>query len=102
MQFDPMTLARARLAMRVAARDHLFDPNVRMVSVGLPEKGGQVIEDELSIRFHVVEKYHSSIQLEAALAYGATRSDLRSPIRVGSFVFQTDVVQGKYHPHVWN
>jgi hypothetical protein len=101
MQFDPMMLARARLAMRVAAREHLFDPNVRMVSVGLPEKAGQVIEDEIAIRFHVVEKYHTSIQLQSALAFGATRSDLRAPVRVGSFIFQTDVVQGKYHPHAW-
>jgi endonuclease G len=101
MEFDPMMLARARLAMRVGVQNHLFDPNVRMVSVGLPEKGGKIIEDQLAIRYHVVEKYHTPIQLEAALENGSTHSDLRAPIRVGRFIFETDIVQGKYRPHIW-
>jgi endonuclease G len=101
MEFDPMMLARARLAMRVGVRNHLFDPNVRMVSVGLPEKDGKIIEDQLAIRYHVVEKYHTPIQLEAALENGSTQSDLRAPIRVGQFTFEADVVQGKYRPHIW-
>ena len=101
MQFDPMMLARARLAMRVGIRNHLFDPNVRMVSVGLPEKGGKIIENQLAIRYHVAEKYQTQIQLETALKNGSTQSDLRAPIRVGQFTFETDVVQGKYLPHVW-
>lgn len=101
MPFDPMMLARARLAMRVGVQNHLFDPNVRMISVGLPEKGGKIVEDELAIRYHVAEKYHSQIQLEAALENGSTQSDLRAPIRVGQYTFQTDVVQGKYRPHLW-
>lgn len=101
MQFDPMMLARARLAMRVGVRNHLFDPNVRMISVGLPEKDGKIVEDELAIRYHVVEKYHSDMQLETALESGSTQSDLRAPIQVGQFLFQTDVVQGKYRPHLW-
>jgi endonuclease G len=100
MDIDSMTMARARLALRVATRRHLFDPNVRMVSLGLPEKAGQIVEDEMAIRFHVVEKY-APFQLEAALAVGATQSDLREPIRVGRFQIQTDIVEGKYHPSLW-
>lgn len=102
MSFDEMTLARARLAMRHAVREHLFDPNVRMVSIGLPEKEGRIVEDELAVRYHVREKYETPFQLEMALESGATGSDLRRPIRVGGFTIQTDVVQGKYHPHLWD
>ena len=50
-----------------APRPHLFDPNVRMVSIGLPEKEGRIVEDELAIRFHVREKYETPFRLEAAL-----------------------------------
>jgi len=82
MQFDPMMLARARLAMRVGIRNHLFDPNVRMVSVGLPEKGGKIIENQLAIRYHVVEKYHSQIQLEAALE-NAVEAANGADVRIG-------------------
>jgi hypothetical protein len=102
MSFDPMTMARARLALRKAIHDHLFDPNVRMVSIGLPEKEGQLIEDELAIRYHVREKFQTPFQLEAALESGMTNSDLTVPVRVGHFVIQTDIVQGKYRPHLWN
>ncbi|MBK9712418.1 MAG: hypothetical protein IPO81_14020 [Kouleothrix sp.] len=101
MTFDPMTLALARLAMRQAVRRHLFDPNVRMVSIGLPEKEGRIVEDELAIRFHVREKYETPFRLEAALERGATSSDLTQPIHVGHFTIQTDVVEGKYRPHLW-
>ena len=69
-----------------------------MVSLGLPEKSGQIVEDEIAIRYHVREKY-SPIQLEAALESGATNSDLTEPIRVGAFQIQADVVQGRYRPH---
>ncbi|HEX9374154.1 MAG TPA: hypothetical protein VF897_24285 [Roseiflexaceae bacterium] len=100
MELDSMTIARARLALRQAIRNHLFDPNVHMVSLGLPEKGGQIVEDELAIRFHVREKF-SPIRLELALERGDTSSDLREPIKVGRFQFQTDIVQGRYRPHVW-
>jgi endonuclease G len=102
MSFDPMTMARARLALRKAVSQHLFDPNVRMVSIGLPEKQGQLIENELAIRYHVRQKYETPFQLEAALESGMTNSDLTAPVRVGRFVIQTDIVQGKYRPHLWN
>ena len=100
MAFDSMTMARARLALRMATQQHLFDPNVRIVSLGLPEKDGEVVEDELAIRYHVQEKY-TPFELEAALASGQTQSDLAQPITVGRFRIQADVVQGKYAPHLW-
>ena len=48
MNFDTMTLARARLALRDAIRTFLFDPNVNLIGMGYPEHGGQIAEDEFS------------------------------------------------------
>jgi endonuclease G len=101
MNLHPMTRARARLALREATRLHLFDPNVSLIDVGLPEHDGQSIEDELAIRFHVHQKF-SNFGLEEAIERGATCSDLSQPIRVGEFQFQTDVLEGTYRPHLWS
>src|SRR5262245_60543813 len=99
MQIDPMLMARARLAQREALRSHLADPNASLIDIGLPRRGGQIVEDELTIRFHVRRKL-SPIQLEVATVAGATRP-VPDKIVVGGFAFNTDVIQGDYRPHLW-
>ena len=69
MRLDPMTRARARIALREAVRFYLFDPNVGLIDFGHPEHDGQIAEDELAIRIHVRKKL-IGIALEAAVAAG--------------------------------
>lgn len=95
MHPDTMTLAYARQALRLASRDYLFDPNVHFIDFGYPEHHGQIAEDELSIRIHVLEKL-SDYALEDAVQAGATRP---IPPTIGGF--PTDVPVGKYRPHSW-
>ena len=95
MNVDPMTMARARLALCEATRAFLFDPNVSLVGFGHPECDGQLAEDELAIRVHVKKKL-SGVALEAAAEAGYTRP---IPPKIGGF--QTDVLQGSYHLHQW-
>lgn len=90
MDVDPMTLARARLALEEASRHYLFDPNVRVIDFGFPEKNGQIVEDELAIRFHVRQKLFDAA-LEEATEAGITRP---IPASIGGFL--TDVPQGAY------
>src|SRR5262245_10468156 len=99
MQIDAMLMARARLAQREALRSHLADPNASLIDIGLPRRGGQIVEDELTIRFHMRRKL-SPIQLEIATAAGNTRP-VPDKIVVGRFAFNTDVIQGEYRPHIW-
>jgi len=96
MQLDPMTLARARLALREAVRFHLFDPNVGLVDFGHPEHDGRIAEDELAIRIHVRKKL-AGVALEAAAAAGYTRP---IPPVIGGF--PTDVPEGTYRLHLWS
>jgi len=98
MQFDPMTLARARLALREAALGHLSDPNVGLIDFGMPLSKGRLLEDKAAIRFHVYRKYQG-VALEAAIENGETNSDLTRPIDVGRFRFETDVIEATYLPH---
>ncbi len=93
MQIDPKTLARARLAMREAIRDFLFDANVNLIEFGHPLHGGQLAGDELAIRLHVHKKL-SSFGLEAAVENGYTAS-----IPTSIHGFKTDVIQGTYRPN---
>jgi hypothetical protein len=95
MQLDPMTRARARLALREAVRFHLFDPNVGLIDFGHPEHDRQLAEGELAIRIHVRKKL-VGIALESAVAAGYTRP---IPPMIGGF--PTDVPEGIYRLHLW-
>jgi hypothetical protein len=85
MNFDAMTLARARLALRNAIRTFLFDPNVNLIGMGYPEHAGQIAENELAIRVHVKQKL-AGPALEAATEAGRTPST-----EIGGF--PTDVLR---------
>jgi endonuclease G len=98
MEFDSMTLARARLALREAALSHLSDPNVGLIDFGLRVRDKQIVEDEAAIRFHVYRRYER-LALEAAIESGETHSDLSQPISVGGFRFETNVIEATYQPH---
>src|SRR5690349_8408360 len=100
MKLDAPTLARARIALRAAIANHLFDPNVNLIDVGIPREKGKLLEDELAIRFHVHKK-HSDFALQAAIAQGETGGALPEALAVGSVVFRTDVVESSYRPHLW-
>ena len=95
MNFDPGTMARARLALRTATRNFLFDPNVNLIGLGYPEHNGQLDENELAIRVHVHKKL-AGLELESATLVGYTR-----PIPSEINGFPTDVIQGTYHLHQW-
>lgn len=98
MNFDPMTIARAGLALHKATQAFLFDPNVNLIGIGHPEHHGQMAENELAIRIHVKEKL-SGMALEFAAEAGYTQ-----PIPSEIDGFPTDVLQGTYHLHqsrVW-
>jgi len=101
MKVDKMTLARARLALREAARAHLFDPNVGLIDFGLPERARRTADNELAIRYHVYQKFDAGFALEAAIESGDTNGDLTEPIIVGGFRFETDVIEGTYRPRQW-
>jgi hypothetical protein len=92
MELDPVTMKRARLALKEAVSKHLFDRNVSMVDFGFPEHEGRIVEDEIAIRIHVHKKFFGP-QLEAAVDFGITN---RIPESIGGF--QTDVPEGSYYP----
>ncbi|MCI0388268.1 MAG: S1 family peptidase [Acidobacteria bacterium] len=100
MSVDPMIAARARLALREAARHHLSDPNVGLIDFGFPIRKGQVDENKQEIRFHVYQRYEG-LALEAAIESGKTRDELPKRISVGGTEFNTNVVEGTYKPHQW-
>ena len=94
MQFDPMEMARARLALHYAVCNNLFDRTrkVNLIDIARYEKNGQV-SDKPAIRFHVDEKIPDT-HLEAM-----GREPLqRQPI----LDIPTMVVKGKYHLHQWS
>ena len=95
MNVDPMTMVRARWALREAARNYLFDPNVSLIDFGNPEHDGEIAQGELAIRIHVRKKL-SGMALETAVAAGYTR-----PIPPSIGGFPTDVPEGNYRPHFW-
>jgi endonuclease G len=97
MQIDRQTLARARLAMREAVRGWIYDPNIMLIDFGWPEHGGEIVQDELAIRVHVIEKFASRPSLEAAIDAGATRGAI--PDNIGGF--PVDRPQGAYGLHQW-
>lgn len=90
MDLHPSTLARARMAMKQAVQNHLFDRNVSLVDFGFPEHNGRLHTDELAIRIHVRKKM-SGVELESAVNRGLTR-----PIPASYGEFQTDVPQSAF------
>ncbi|MGH9835154.1 MAG: hypothetical protein ACRD9Y_19205, partial [Blastocatellia bacterium] len=71
---------------------------VGLIDFGLPIHNQQIVEDDAAIRFHVYKKYQG-LALEAAIESGETRRDLRRPITVGGFRFNTNVIEATYQPH---
>jgi hypothetical protein len=89
---DELLLARARLAVAVAVRQHmLVDENVTAVDFGLPLHRGVIAEDERAIRVHVRRK----LPLTALEAAGV------APVAARIHEFATDVVEGTYRTNLW-
>jgi len=98
MQIDRTTLSRARLAMREAVRNWIYDPNVMLIDLGWPEEEGKVIENEQPhIRVHVKDKFPLGPVLEAAIDLGMTHAEIPPTING----FPVDVPQGAYRLHQW-
>lgn len=95
MAIEPPDLARARLTLRKVVRDHLFDPNVSCVDVGLPAEPGDGDPWELRIRVHVHRKL-GGLALEQAVTAGRTRL---LPDEVDGI--PVDVLEGTYRPHLF-
>ena len=97
MNLDSRTLRNARNAMREAVRGWIYDPNVKLIDLGWRERDNTLVEDELCIRIHVIDKYSEGPSLELAAAEGRTRG--RIPETIGGF--PVDVPQGNYKLHGW-
>ena len=93
MDIDPMKMAYARLAQRVAILSQISDPNVSLIDIGLRRRKGD-LEDELTVRFHVRRKL-SKIELQSASEQGYTRPVPRE-IVIGKETLKTDVIKGDY------
>jgi endonuclease G, mitochondrial len=92
MNLDDASMARVRLAISEAVRDHLVaEDNVTAVDFGLPEHGGELAEGELAIRVHVREK----------LSLGMLEAAGISPVEPTIGGFRTDVLEGSYRPQLW-
>jgi endonuclease G len=98
MELDPMTIAYARLAQWQALRAQSGDRNTTMIDIGLRRRDG-VLEDEITIRYHMRRKL-SRIQLQSAAEAGYTRP-VPKTIDVGRVTFKTDVIKGDYRPELW-
>lgn len=90
-------LAHARLALREAVRGWIYDPNVRLIDLGWRERDGKLLEGDMCIRIHVVEKLPEGPTLEAAQLEGMTRGSIPDTIAG----FPVDVPQGNYKLHGW-
>ncbi len=93
MNLTSKTLAHAQLAVRAAARQFLFDPNIKLIDFGFPLRDGARDESDLAVRIHVREKLSGSA-LENATEQGRTQM---IPATIGGF--RTDVPEGNYHLH---
>ena len=78
-------------------RGWIYDPNVRLIDLGWRERDGMLVEGELCIRIHVVDKLPEGPMLEAAMTEGVTRGAI--PEAIGGF--PVDVPQGNYKLHGW-
>lgn len=68
---------RIRVAMSELHRQWLYDPNVRLIDYGFPEREGMLRDDEEPcIRVHVLRKFPLGAALEAAIANGVTHDVL--------------------------
>ena len=97
MDLDQKTLDRARLAMRIAVRDWIYDPNVTFIDFGWPEHGGALYDNELSIRIHLAEKIPKGPQLEAAIEQGITHRAI--PDEIGGI--RVDRPQATFRVRQW-
>ena len=95
MDLDRKTLARARLGIQEAVQDWIYDPNVMLVDFGWRECGGKLLQDELTIRVHIKEKYTHGPMLEAAVDDGKTRGYIPDTIAG----FPVDRPVGTYRLH---
>lgn len=95
MAVDRKSWAYVRLAMQEAVRGWIYDPNVRLIDFGWRERGGTLIEGELCIRIHVVEKIAPGPALEAATQRGITGGPIPDTIAG----FPVDRPQGVYRLH---
>ena len=96
MAIDPARLSLARPALRKVVRDHLFDPNVACVDLGLPEEdGGASGAGDLRVRVHVHRKLEG-VSLERAVVAGETRV---LPDEVDGT--PVDVLEGTYRPYLF-
>ncbi len=91
------TLAHAQLAMSEAVRGWIYDPNVRLIDLGWRDRAGKLVEGELCIRIHVVDKLPEGPMLETAMKEGVTRGAIPEAIAG----FPVDVPQGNYKLHGW-
>lgn len=92
MNVDDASIGRVRLAVREAVRDYLLaQENVVAVDFGLPERGGEILEDQLAVRVHVREKLPTPVLESLGIP--------EVPGRIGQF--ETDVLEGTYRPHLW-
>jgi hypothetical protein len=76
-------------------RGWMYDPNVGLIDFGWRESGGILIEDELAIRVHVVEKIAPGLALEVATQKGITRGPIPNEIAG----IPVDIPQGAYGLH---
>lgn len=91
MQVETKTLWRAHQALRAAVKEFVVNQRqaINLIDIGLPVRGGRLLEDEVALRFHVSEK-RSALALEA-LGVAPIPSEYRE--------FPTDVLVGRYGPH---
>jgi endonuclease G len=66
--------------MQEAVRDWIGDRNVMLIDFGWAEHGGELYEDELAIRVHVIEKFRERSTLELAISQGLTRAEIPDSI----------------------
>lgn len=92
MTIDRIILANAKRAVGQAVRDLLFEPNINLIDFGYPERKGNLVQDELAVRFHVHQKL-TEAALETAIETGVTHL---IPPSLGGF--PTDVSEGIYRP----
>lgn len=92
MSTDQKYWLQVRLAIKEAARQWIYDPNVTYVDFGWRRKGGELLDKEPPrLRVHVKEKF-SEAALKAAIERGVTRGMIQKSIAG----FYVDVPKGTY------
>jgi hypothetical protein len=80
MEMSSASWARVRLAMQEAVHGWIRDPNVMLIDFGWAEHDGELYEDELAIRVHLIEKFTDRPALELAISEGLTRDEIPDSI----------------------